>query len=77
MTNWMKLPKEKMIWQEVEYTYEATMVHCTEKLQSEGKSVKHVGMHAAQLWLYRASGLSTSKREMNGIQKLREEWIGV
>ena len=49
-----KLPGEKMRWGTAEYSYEETVAHCTEKLAREEKSVIHVGMHAAQLWLHRA-----------------------
>ena len=44
------------------------MAHCTEKLRGEGKSVGHVGMHAAQLWLYKARGLHVTNF------KAGEEW---
>ena len=52
--SWNKLPREKMRWGATEYDYEETVAHCEQKLLGESKSVRHVGMHAAQLWLYRA-----------------------
>ena len=52
-----KLPKERMEWGGAHYDYDQTVAHCAEKLLGEGRSDRHVGMHAAQLWLYRARGV--------------------
>ena len=52
--SWTKLQREMMQWGEAEYSYEETVAYCTLKLQWERKDVRHVGMHAARLWLYKA-----------------------
>ena len=56
-----RLSKERMLWDATEYDYEETVAHCEKKLLGEGKSVRHVGMHAANLWLYQARGLHITK----------------
>jgi hypothetical protein len=44
-------PKEVMRWGVAEYDYDETVRHCMKKLQDKGMNVRHVGMHAAALWL--------------------------
>ena len=60
---------EMMEWRGARYDYEETVAHCAEKLESERKSTAHVGMHAAQLWLYRSRGLHVSN------SRAGDEWL--
>jgi len=57
ITDWKPLPMEMMTWGAQRYNYQETIRHCQEKLHRAGKSTQFVGMHAAQLWLYRSHEL--------------------
>jgi len=57
ITDWKPLQMEMMTWGAQRYNYQETILHCRDKLRGAGKSTQFVGMHAAQLWLYRSHGL--------------------
>ncbi len=56
------LEAETMKWNDEDrsYSYEETVAHAEQALRAKSEDTTYVGMHAANLWVYKARGLQTT-----------------